>query len=142
VDHDEIPETTAAEEGPLAEETDAAASRTDFRSSIEASLLITALVGVWLIISAFAIPYEKPAAAVIWGIVVLFLAVLRLLGAVRSMTLALVTAGTGVLIVITAFVLGDTAGPTANMALMGLAIVVLQLVGLGADAESRRSSHG
>jgi hypothetical protein len=136
---EEKPATTAPERSPLAEETDAAGARAGWRSSIEAALLITAAVGIWLVVSAFALPYTKPAVPVIWGVVVLLLAALRLGAAIRSATLALVTAATGVLIVITAFVLGDSPGPTANMALMGLAVVILQAAGISAGTE--RTSH-
>jgi hypothetical protein len=47
----------------------------------------------------------------------------------------------GALIVLTAFVLGDSSGPTANMALAGLLIVVMQVVSAGALAERRRTSR-
>jgi hypothetical protein len=136
------PQTAAPDQSPLAQETDAVQGRADWRSSIEATLLITALAGVWLIVSAFLLPYEKPAAPVIWGVVVIVLAALRLIGEVRSATLAIVTIVAGALTTLTAFVLGDTAGPTANMALMGLAIVVLQVVSVAALSERQRISRG
>jgi hypothetical protein len=138
---EETPGITAEEQGPLAAEAEAVQSRADWRSSVEGTLLVTALAGAWLIVSAFALPYEKPAAPLIWGVVVVVLAGLRLLGDVRSATLAFATSAAGVLVVLTAFVLGDTAGPTANMALMGLAIVVMQVISLAALTERRRFSR-
>lgn len=138
---DDRPGTTSPDQSPLAEETNAVESRADWRASVEASLIATAVIGVWLIISAFAFSYEKPASALIWGVVVIVLAALRLIGDLRSATLAFVTLATGALIVLTAFVLDDKPGPTANMALMGLAIVVLQVISLGAASENRRTSR-
>jgi hypothetical protein len=142
VDAEETPGITAAEQSPLAEETEAVQSRADWRSSVEGALLVTVLAGAWLTVSAFALPYEKPAAPLIWGIVVVVLAGLRLIADVRSATLALATGGAGALIVLTAFVLGDSAGPTASMALMGLAIVVMQIVSVASLTERRRISRG
>lgn len=139
---EDTPQLARASESPLARETDAVQGRADWRSSIEATLLATAAIGVWLIVSAFVLPYEKPGAPLVWGIVVVVLAGLRLLADVASATLALATIAAGALIVITAFALGDTAGPTANMALMGLAVVVLQFVSMGAMSERRRISRG
>ena len=138
---DERPAPAAAQESPLAQETTAVQGRADWRSSIEATLLATILIGIWLIISSFVLSYDKAGAPLVWGIVVIVLALLRLIAAARSATLAIATIATGVFIVITAFALGDTAGPTANMALMGLAVVVLQVISIAALSERRRISR-
>lgn len=129
--------TTAAERSPLAETTDAAGTRVGRRSSIEAALIVTLLIGGWLIFSPLALDYEKPEIAVIWGVVVVVLALLRLVGGMTSRTLTLVTAVAGVLIVLTAFVIDDSPGPTANMALMGLAVIIFSVVGSAGPARPR-----
>jgi hypothetical protein len=116
-------------------------SRADWRSSVETTLLATLAIGVWLIVSAFVLAYDKPSIPVIWGIVVILLAALRLIADAASATLALATIATGALIVVTAFAMSETAGPTANMALMGLGVVVLQFVSMGAVSERRRVSR-
>jgi hypothetical protein len=134
---EERPATTSPERSPLAETTDPSATRVGRGSSIEAALIVTLLAGVWLIASPLALDYDEPSIAVIWGIVVVVLAALRLFGAMASKTLSLVTAAAGILIVVTAFVIGDSPGPTANMALMGLAVVIFALVGSAAPARSR-----
>jgi membrane-bound ClpP family serine protease len=138
---DERPAPAAPQESPLAQETTAVQGRADWRSSIEATLLATILIGIWLIISSFVLSYDKAGAPLVWGIVVIVLALLRLIAAARSATLAIATIAAGVFIVITAFALGDTAGPTANMALMGLAVVVLQVISIAALSERRRISR-
>ena len=138
---DERPAPAAPQESPLAQETTAVQGRADWRSSIEATLLATGLTGIWLIVSSFVLPYEKPGAPLVWGIVVIVLAALRLIAEVRSAILAFATIATGILIVITAYALSDTAGPTANMALMGLAVVILQVISLAALSERRRVSR-
>lgn len=129
--------TTAPERSPLAETSDAVGTRVGRRTSIEAALIVTLLIGGWLIASPLALDYDKPAVAVIWGVVVVVLAILRLVGGATSKTLGAVTAIAGVLIVITAFVIDDPPGPTANMALMGLAVIILSVVGSAAPARSR-----
>jgi hypothetical protein len=134
---EERPATTAAERSPLAETTDAAGTRVDRRSSIEAALIVTLLIGVWLILSPLAFDYDKPEIAVIWGVVVVVLALLRLLGAMTSRVLSLVSAIAGVLIVVSAFVMDDPPGPTANVALMGLAVIIFSVVGSAGPARSR-----
>ena len=128
---------TPAEQSPLAEATDATGTRVGRRSSIEAALILTGLVGAWLIVSPLVMAYDKTAIPVIWGVVVIFLAILRLVGAMTSKTLSLVTAAAGVLIVVTAFAADDTAGPTANLALMGLAVIIFAVVGSAAPTRSR-----
>ncbi len=134
---EERPLTTAAERSPLAETTDATSERVDRRSSIEAALIVTVLIGVWLIVSAFALAYDKPAVPVIWGIVVILLAVLRLVGAMASRTLGAVTALTGALIIVSAFLIDDPPGPTANMALLGLAVIIVSVIGSAGPARPR-----
>ena len=136
------PKPTAPEQSPLVEQTDAIGARGDWRSSIEASLLATGAAGIWLVVSAFALSYEKPAAPLVWGIVVLVLAGLRLIGEPRSRLLAGASIACGGLIVATAFALDDTAGPTVSMALVGLAIVVLQVISIAALSERRHISRG
>ena len=98
---------------------------------------MTFLVGVWLIISPLFMAYDKTAIPVIWGVVVLVLAVLRLVGGLASKTLTAITVAAGVLIVVTAFVTDDTSGPTANLALMGLAVIIFSVVGSAAPARTR-----
>lgn len=134
---EETPATTSAERSPLAETPDPVGTRVGRGSSIEAALILTLLVGGWLIASPLLIDYDKPELAVIWGVVVVVLALLRLVGAMKSKTLSLVTATAGALIAITAFVVDDSPGPTANLALMGLAVIIFSLVGSAAPARSR-----
>lgn len=98
---------------------------------------MTLLIGVWLILSPLAFDYDKPEIAVIWGVVVVVLALLRLLGAMTSRVLSLVSAIAGVLIVVSAFVMDDPPGPTANVALMGLAVIIFSVVGSAGPARSR-----
>jgi hypothetical protein len=127
-----------ADEGPLAVDADAQADRADWRSSSLATAGLTILIGIWLAISPALFDYKKPALPVIWGLVILVIAALRMFAAPRSRVLALFGAVAGVLTALTAFVASDPAGETANMALMGLAATVLSLIGLSARVESDR----
>jgi peptidoglycan/LPS O-acetylase OafA/YrhL len=130
-----------ASSGPLAVETDERTARAGWRSSIVGALIVTLILGVWLALSAAILDYSEPAAPVILGILIAILALLRLFGPIASRTLALTTAVAGGLTALTAFLMSDGPGETANQALIGLAVVVLSLIGLAADAERSRSSR-
>lgn len=130
-----------ASTGPLAEQTDERSERASWRSSIVGALAIVLLAGLWLIASAAILDYSEPASPVIWGILIVFLSVLRLVGPTVSRTLALATVAAGALTVLTAFLFSDPTGETINQALMGLAVVVLTLIGLSADEERTRDSR-
>lgn len=122
--------------GPLAVETDERAARADWRSSILGSILVVGLIGIWLMVSPVPLDYERPALPIVCGALVLMIAVVRLVAAPRSRTLALAQATAGALTVVAAFAAAETAGPTANAALMGAAVIVLSLVGMAASAEA------
>ena len=94
-----------------------------------------------MIASAAILNYSEPTAPVIWGILIALLSLLRLFGPTVSRTLALTTAAAGGLAALSAFLLSDPPGATANLALIGLAVVVLSLIGLAADAERGRTSR-
>jgi hypothetical protein len=130
-----------ASTGPLAQQTDERTERASWRSSIVGALGVLLLAGIWLAASAAILDYSEPASPVIWGILIVFLSVLRMVGPTVSRTLALATVGAGALTVLSAFLFDDPAGETANQALIGLAVVVLALIGLAADAERSRESR-
>ncbi len=131
----------AADQGPLEVETDERAARADWRSSVYGTVIVTLLIGLWLIASAGLLDYTKPALPLIWGIAIALLSLLRLFGPSRSRTLALATAAAGALAAISALLASESAGETANVALLGLATVILALVGIAADSEGRRGSR-
>ncbi len=130
-----------ASTGPLAQQSDERTERASWRSSIIGALGVLVLAGIWLAASAAILDYAEPASPVIWGILIVFLSLLRLFGPTVSRTLALATVGAGALTVLSAFLFDDPAGETANQALIGLAVVVLALIGLAADAERTRESR-
>jgi len=130
-----------ASTGPLAQQTEERTERASWRSSIVGALGVLLLAGIWLAASAAILDYSEPASPVIWGILIVFLSVLRMVGPTVSRTLALATVGAGALTVLSAFLFDDPAGETANQALIGLAVVVLALIGLAADAERSRESR-
>ena len=131
----------SADESPMEVETDERAARADWGSSVYASVIVTLLLGVWMIVSASALDYAKPALPVIWGIAIVLLSLLRLLGPIRSRTLCLATAAAGILTAISSFLASEGGGETANLALLGLATTILALVGLAAETEGRRGSR-
>lgn len=137
----EAPGPQPAETGPLAEQTDERSERADWRSSIVGTLLVSILIGVWLIVSAAVLEYEKPLNPLIWGILVVFLSLLRLLGPTRSRTLALVSVAAGVLTALSAFAVSEASGETVNLLLMGLATTVIALIGLAAASEDERATR-
>ncbi len=130
-----------SEAGPLAVETDERSARADWRSSMIGSIGVIVLFGLWLLASPAAIHYERPANPIIWGVVIVFIALIRMFGPTSSRTLALTNAAAGGLTVISAFAVSESSGPTANVALMGLAVVVLSLVGLAATVEAPMRSR-
>lgn len=131
----------AADQSPLEVETDESTARADWRSSVYGAVIVTLLIGLWLLASAGLLDYAKPALPIIWGIAIAFLSLLRLFGPIRSRTLALATAAAGAMAAITSFVASESTGETANVALLGLATVILALVGLAADSEESRASR-
>ncbi len=66
---------------------------------------------------------------------------MRLLGPIRSRTLVLATAAAGALAAISALIGSESSGETANLALLGLATVMLALIGLAAESEGRRDTR-
>ena len=137
----ESPSVQASEDSPLEVATDGRTARADWRSSIYGALLTTLLLGVWLIASAAALDYAKPALAIVWGIVIVLLTLLRLLGPTRSRILALATAAAGALAAISAVLAAESAAATANIALLGLATAVLSIISLAAGTEDERRSR-
>ena len=137
----ETPGPDPAEVGPLSTQSDERTARADWRSTIVGSIGITLLIGLWLIASVVPLEYERPLLAVIWGVAIVVLGLLRLLGPTRSRTLALLQAAAGVLTALTAIVADGSAGEAVNLALMGAATTVLALIGLGAHAEGLRTSR-
>ncbi len=131
-----------AERSPLLEQTDERTARADWRSSVVGTLLVSALIGVWLIVSTAVLDYETPLNAVIWGVLVIFLSLLRLLFAAHSRTLALVTAIAGALTIASPFVADEPRGPTVNLVVLGGAVALLALIGLGVGAEAEERSRG
>jgi hypothetical protein len=131
----------AADHSPLAAETDERTARADWRSSLIGTATVTILIGAWLALSPAFIDYNKPALAIVWGAVIAVIGLARLLGALGSVTLALIGAAAGALTALTALLADDTSGPTANMALMGAAVVVISLIGLAAAGEDGRRSR-
>lgn len=129
-------------ERALSDQTDERTARADWRSSIYASGLATLAGGIWLVVAPALISYDRPLNPVIWGGLVVFLSLLRLVAAPASRTLALTTAAAGILAVIAAFIVDEPPGATMNLALVGLGVAVVSLVGLGADEESKRRSFG
>jgi hypothetical protein len=134
-------ELQPASAGPLAEQTDERSERASWTSSIAGANIVTLVAGVWLAISAAAINYSEPAAPVICGILIVVLSILRMAVPAASRTLALTTAAAGALTAVSAFLLGAAPGETLNQALIGLAVVLLALIGLAAEAERPRSSR-
>ena len=125
-----------ADRSPVVGMTDPQAERVDWRSSIFGAIGLTALVGVWLIVSAGLLDYSRPALPIVWGVLITLVSVLRLIAAPGSRILAGVSAVAGGLTCITAFAASDPPGETINMALMGLATIVLSLIGFAARSES------
>ena len=104
-------------------------------------MIVTLLLGVWLIVSASALDYAKPALPIIWGIADCPASLLRLVGPILSRTLCLATAAAGILAAVSSFLAAEGGGETANIALLGLATAILALVGLAAETEGRRESR-
>jgi hypothetical protein len=137
----DAPGPQPGETGPLAEQTDERSERADWRSSVVGAVGVTLLIGLWLIASIAVLEYERPSLAVIWGAVIVVLSLLRLLGPLRSRTLALALAAAGLLTVLTAVIGDESSGETMNLALMGGATTVLALISMAADAEAGRASR-
>jgi hypothetical protein len=138
----EAPGPQPAEAGPFAEQVDERTARADWRSSVLGSILCTAAIGAWLIVSAAVLDYQEPLAAVIWGALIVFLCLLRLLAAARSKVLALVTMAAGALTIASPFVADENGGPTVEMVVLGGAVILLSLVGLAVADEERVRSRG
>jgi hypothetical protein len=139
--NDELPAVQPAETSPLAEETDERNERASWRSSVVGSIVATLVAGLWLVASAGPLSYSEPAGPVILGLLIAILCLLRLFGPITSRTLALTTAAAGGLTALAAFLFNDGPGETVNQALVGLAVVALTMVGLGAGAERSRTSR-
>ena len=137
----DAPGPQPAETSPLAEETDSPAARVDWRSTVVATTGIILLAGLWLIASPAALDYDKPSLPLIWGAVIVVLALIRLLAPAGSRLLAVLLALGGALTVLSGFAADDKAGETANMAVMGGAVVILALIGLAAESDSARTSR-
>jgi hypothetical protein len=130
-----------SEESPLAEQTDERAARADWRSSIVGSVGLMLLIGGWLAVSSSVLDYERPELPIICGIAIVVIALAQLLGGPGSRSLVLASAGAGAVTVVVAFAADETAGPTGNLAVMGLGVIVLSLIGLAAATESRTGSR-
>ena len=133
--------TEAADRSPVTSVTDPQAERADWRSSIFGAIGLTALAGVWLIVSAGLLDYTRPALPIVWGVLIVLLSVLRLVAAPESRFLAGVSAIAGALVCITAVVTSDPPGETINMALVGLATIVFSFIGYSARSERARPSR-
>ena len=136
------PGPQSAEAGPFAEQVDERRARTDWRASILGTILCTGAIGVWLIVSPAVLDYEKPLIGVIWGVLIVFLSLLRLLAAARSKTLALVTMAAGALTIVSPFIAGEHGGVTVELVVLGGAVILLSLVGLGVTDEEQTRSRG
>jgi hypothetical protein len=138
----DAPGPEPAEAGPFAEQVDERTARTDWRASVLGTILCAAAIGAWLIVSSAVLDYEEPAAAVIWGVLIVFLSLLRLLVAARSQILALATMAAGALTIVSPFVAGERGGPTVEMVVLGGAVILLSLVGLAVSGEAQIRSRG
>lgn len=138
----DAPGPQPAEAGPFAEQVDERTARADWRSSVFGTVVCTALIGVWLIVSPAMLEYREPLNAVIWGVLILVLSLLRLAAGARSRTLALVTIAAGALTIASPFVADETAGPTVEVVALGGAVILLSLVGLAVTNEEPVRSRG
>ena len=74
----------SADDNPMEVETDERTARADWHSSVYGAVVVTLLIGVWLIVSAGLLDYAKPELPIIWGIAIALLglatAILALVG--------------------------------------------------------------
>ncbi len=115
----------------------------DWRGNVAAAALLNLLAGAWLIASPFVLGYgvEARVNAIVCGGLVAVLALLRT-GAWRAEWLSLLNVGLGIWLFGSGFWLAESPAATWNSWLLGIAIVVLALLGIDATEEGRMQGSG
>lgn len=111
----------------------------DWRGGVTAAAMLNLVAGAWLIASPFVLDYvagDSRLNPIICGVVVAFVALIRL-GAWRAEWLSLVNVAVGVWLFGSGFWLATSPAATWNSWLLGLAVVVLALLGIDATEEGR-----
>jgi hypothetical protein len=106
---------------------------TGWREEAMGSALVTAAVGVWLIVSPAALDYAGDDAAwnpVVCGVLVVVFSLARATGRWNPVALAIITFVIGVWLALSAFLLDAPIGGQWNQAGFGSIVAVLSLVGL------------
>jgi hypothetical protein len=111
----------------------------DWRGGVAVAALLALLAGAWLIASPFVLDYvgaDSELNPMIVGAIVAFLALLRL-GAWHAEWLAVLIALSGAWLFASGFWLAESPAASWNAWLLGIAVVVLALLGIDATEEGR-----
>ena len=111
----------------------------DWRGSVAVAGILALLAGAWLIASPFVLEYaagDSELNPMIVGAVVAFLALLRM-GAWHAEWLAVLIALAGGWLFASGFLLAESPTASWNAWLLGIAVVVLALLGIDATEEGR-----
>jgi hypothetical protein len=111
----------------------------DWRSGVTAAALLNLVAGAWLVASPFVLDYaagDSRVNPIICGLVVALVALIRL-GAWRAEWLSLVNVAVGVWLFGSGFWLAVSPAASWSSWLLGLAVVVLALLGIDATEEGR-----
>ena len=111
----------------------------DWRGAVTLAGLLNLLAGAWLIASPWVLDYvagDSRLNPIIAGAIVAFVALVRM-GAWRAEWLSLINVAVGVWLFGSGFWLATSPSATWNSWLLGLAVVVLALLGIDATEEGR-----
>jgi hypothetical protein len=114
-------------------------SHRDWRGGVAAAGMLTLVAGAWLIASPFVLDYaagDSELNPMLVGAVVAFLALLRI-GAWHAEWLAALIVLAGVWLFASGFWLAESPAASWNAWLLGIAVVVLALMGIDATEEGR-----
>jgi hypothetical protein len=111
----------------------------DWRAGVTVAALLALVAGAWLIASPFILDYaagDSELNPMIVGVIVAFLALLRM-GAWHAEWLAVLIALAGAWLVASGFWLAESPAASWNAWLLGVAVVLLALLGVDATEEGR-----
>ena len=114
-----------------------------WRDETVGTALVTAAVGIWLIVSPEVLEYGEEDATwnpIVSGVLVVAFSISRLVGSWRSRALGVILFVLGVWLALSAFLLDAPIGGQWNQASFGSIVAVLSLVGLAGSQRGRELS--
>jgi membrane-bound ClpP family serine protease len=114
-----------------------------WRAEVTAASGLNVLAGIWLILSPWILGYTGADAAwnpIVFGAIVLVLALVRVAGAYRAAGLSVINALIGVWLFVSGFWLADSGAARWNVWILGVVVFCLGVV--SAQARDRRAAAG